>query len=282
MRRLALLAAAVVALLACAGDARAASCTRVAHPGADLDAFTRSLRAGDVGCLRSGTYGRRNDYASLARSGTASRPVELTTYPGDPPARIVGQMEVAGNHVTVRRLLLDGPAGVIDGYKIVLLRVDGDHAQILDNEIRRGGNQGIYLETAYDALVARNYVHDNGDFPDPARANLDHGIYFASGSGLVENNVVADNYAYGIQLYPSASSVTVRGNVIYGQGRAGLLVAPAEGKPLPRNDVVAGNLFADNALGSVQILPPARATVRGNLSLGARGPAFSLVARPWG
>jgi hypothetical protein len=282
MRRLAVLAALALPL-ACAGAAQAGPCTRVVRPGIDLRKLARSLRAGDVACLRAGTYGRRGTYAAIRADGRPGRRIRLTAYPGDPRPRVLGQLEVAGNWVTVDHLLFDGPAGVLAGLKAIMVRVDGDHVRLVDNEIRRGQNQGVYLETAEHALVAGNYVHDNGDFADPARANLDHGIYFASGSGVVEGNVLAHNYAYGMQLYPSARSVVVRDNVIYGQGRAGVLVASAPGSPAPRDNLIATNLFADNALGAVQVLAPARAAVRSNLMLG--GPAATavpLVTRLWG
>jgi hypothetical protein len=62
-----------------------------------------------------------------------------------------------------------------------------------------------------------------------------------------------------------------------------VLVASAPGAPPPQDDLVATNLFADNALGAVQVLGRARASVRSNLMLG--GPAATaapLVSRLWG
>jgi hypothetical protein len=282
MRRLALLAA-LAAILVPAASAQARPCTRIARPGTSLRAFTASLRAGDVGCLRAGTYGRRGHIAEIGHSGRPSRRIVLQPYPGDGRPRILGQLEMSGNYVTVQGLLFDGPAGVIDGLKAIMVRIDGDHAVLTRDEIRDGQDQGVYLETAVAARVVDDYIHDNGDFADPGQANLDHGIYFASGSGLVAGNVVAHNYAYGIQLYPGPTHVTVTGNVVYGHGRGGVIVGGDPGGPQPSAIRVQGNFMADNALVPVTVVPPATPLVRDNLLAQPGGrPRVRLIDRLWG
>ena len=86
--------AATAAFFAFASPASAAGdCTKVAAPtGSDdaagtpdapfrtAQALAYSLRAGDVGCLRAGTY---HENVELTERGTASAPIVLQSYPGE-------------------------------------------------------------------------------------------------------------------------------------------------------------------------------------------------------
>ena len=49
-----------------------------------------------------------------------------------------------------------------------------------------------------------------GSSTGPTMANLDHGIYFDSGSGLVANNLFVDNLAHAVQLYTAPHDVRGR------------------------------------------------------------------------
>ena len=54
-----------------------------------------------------------------------------------------------------------------------------------ESEVRDAESQGVYLDGADDVRLVGNHIHDNGDKDDPAVANLHHGIYFKSGSGVI-------------------------------------------------------------------------------------------------
>src|SRR6185437_404723 len=101
-----------------AGAVRTA-CTLVAAPnGSDFNPGTvaapfqtaqklvSSLRAGQTGCLRAGTY---TESVTFRTGGSAAAPITLTAYPAE-TATIVGRVYVAegADYTTVTGLDLDG------------------------------------------------------------------------------------------------------------------------------------------------------------------------------
>ena len=98
-------------LCACGADATDAqstrACDRVASPGhRAVQRLVDSLRAGQVGCLRQGTY---RGAVTISRSGKPGQPITLQPFPGA-RARVVGPLTVTRRsaYVVVRRLYLDG------------------------------------------------------------------------------------------------------------------------------------------------------------------------------
>jgi hypothetical protein len=206
-------------------------------------------RPGDTVVIRSGTYGARGTVTALDRDGTAAAPISFVAQPGEPAPTILGQLRVEGDHRRLCGLLFQGPTGPVangtassEGGEDVQVWIMGDGVELARSEVR--GNRwhaGVYLYEAKHARVVGNYVHDNGQFGNPAMANLDHGIYFESGSGLVADNLIEHNVAHGVQLYPEPANVTVRNNTITGHGRAAIIF----GEQASANDIV-GNVITGN------------------------------------
>ncbi len=99
----------------------APACTKVASlSGSDSNSGTLerpyrsaqklagSLSAGQTGCLRGGVYSTQSE-VTMARSGTASEPITLRSYPGE-AATVRARFRVRdmANWVVVRNLVLDG------------------------------------------------------------------------------------------------------------------------------------------------------------------------------
>ncbi len=226
-----------------------AGCTDVLSPGGSLQTFLNSLQAGDTGCVHSGTYGAKGTIANFASTGTSSRPVVLKKYPGDANPLITGQFRVTGAYQTVSGFIFDGPTGLINGSEDVPVWLNGSNNTIFsENGVRNSlWHAGIFVSGVTNAKILRNYVHDNGDFSDPAQANLDHGIYWASGSGVIANNIVEHNYAYGIQLYPSPDNVLVENNTINNQtGRGGIIIGETAANTVIANNIISNNLYGIN------------------------------------
>jgi parallel beta-helix repeat protein len=255
------------------------SCTKVASNGASLSQFIGSLVAGDVGCLRAGVYGARGTYTVWYPSGTPTAPITLKGYPGEAAPTILGAIYISGDNLVLSGLLFDGPTGKIPSAgneELDQVSIDGDNVEVSHCEVRNNGRHaGIFLNNAFNVRLIGNYIHDNGDRSNPNEANLDHGIYFASGSGLIANNVVENNYAHGIQLYTSASNVVVVQNTIVRNGRSGIIIGgqttdcdPNTGcPPQPTNDLVVNNIIAFNKQNGVRSwqLTGAGNVVRNNL-----------------
>jgi parallel beta-helix repeat protein len=238
-----------------------ADCTKVALPGSNLKAFVNSLVPGDVGCLRAGVHGARGTEIFMTASGTQAAPITVRGYPGDAMPTILGYFPIGGQYIVISGLLFDGPTGLVDAnppnpaVERNVIAIYGSNVEINHCEIRNSlAHAGIYLEGAYNARLIGNYIHDNGNFNDPSTANLDHGIYFGSGSGLIANNLIEHNYAFGVHLYPSTSNVVVQQNTIIKNGRSGVIIGgwttncPAAGcPPQPTNTLVVNNIIAFNA-----------------------------------
>jgi parallel beta-helix repeat protein len=234
------------------------ACTKVAAPGINLRAFTDTLLPGDVACLRAGTYGARGTENFITVNGTASAPITLKGYPGEAMPTILGYFPIGGQYLVITGLLFDGPTGQIPGIpdpETAQISIYSSNVEINHCEIRNSrGHAGIYLQDAFNTRLIGNYIHDNGNFSDPSTANLDHGIYFGSGSGLIANNLIEHNYAFGIHLYPSASNVIVQQNTIVRNGRSGIIIADEPGDPgnmPPTNNLIVNNIVAYNAQNSI-------------------------------
>jgi Right handed beta helix region len=174
-----------------------------------------SLRAGQTGCLRAGTY--TGDVA-VNHGGVAGAPVTITSYPGE-TATLVGRLWVASgaNQVTVTRLHLDGrnaaglPSPSINANDVTFTYDDvtNDHTAIC---FVLGSSWGWAART----VIMYDRIHDCGVLPPQ---NHEHGIYDEMSTGArIEWNLIYNNADRGIQLYPDAQGTTVDHNVIYGNG----------------------------------------------------------------
>ena len=219
------------------------------QPWRTLARAESAARPGDTVVIRPGTYGARGTVTALDRNGTATAPISFVAQPGEPAPTILGQVRVEGNHRRLCGLLFEGPTGPVPngtasskGGEDVQVWIMGDDVELSRSEVR--GNRwhaGVYLYRALNARIVGNYVHDNGQFGKPAMANLDHGIYFESGSGLIADNLIEHNVAHGVQLYPEPSNVTVRNNTITGHGRAAIIFGERASANEVVDNVITGN-----------------------------------------
>jgi hypothetical protein len=255
MRPIAIATATALVLAALgAQPARAASTWHLSPSGSDAEACTeeqpcRTLEraqsvalAGDTIVLHSGTYGAAGERFSATKPG-----LTFTGAAGEDRPALVGRYATRATDIRWTELVFDGPTGNVggngcegeDGPLWFTTAADGgrvDHSEIRNSR----GHFGVYVEA--NAEIDHDWLHDNGCFGDPAGANLDHGIYWASGSGAIHDNLIEDSYAYGIQLYPGASGVSVRHNTIVGSGRGGIIVAGSS-----TGIVISNNIIADNS-----------------------------------
>jgi parallel beta-helix repeat protein len=86
-------------------------------------------------------------------------------------------------------------------------------------------------------MVERNRIHDCGRRPP---TNHDHGVYVATGSGVIRGNAIFDNADRGVQLYPAAHRVRVYGNTIDGNGE-GIIFANNSSRNVARNNLITNS-----------------------------------------
>jgi hypothetical protein len=196
--------------------------------------------------LDPGDYGASGEITRLSRSGQSGSPITFTGRPGSERPRVLGQLRIEGAHVHVRGVLLDGPTGPVarrggdnPGGEDVKLWIRGDAAVLADSEVRGARwHAGVFVSDGSGVRIERNFIHHNGQFGNPEQSNLDHGIYWSSGSGAIVDNRIERNYAYGVHLYPEANHVLVTQNEISGHGRGGVIVA----ERAAHNEIVANEI----------------------------------------
>jgi parallel beta-helix repeat protein len=224
------------------------------RPWRTLGRAIRAAGPGDTVVLRPGTYGRRGDANLFARDGSESMPITVRGVAAGRPPTILGSVKIAASHLRFWRLVFAGPTGRVKpaapdnpGGQNVQIAIDADGRAIEDIKIQRcvvrdsHWHAGIYVANATGVRIVGNYIHDNGDPSDPKQANLSHGIYWNSGSGLIANNVIEDNLARGIQLYPAPTGITVIHNTVIGNGAAGVQLGAEASDNTVVNNVLAFN-----------------------------------------
>lgn len=218
------------------------------RPWKTIDKAESTVQPGDTVVLRGGTYGARNHLTDLVANGTGSARINLVAYPGETPV-FAGQVAIDGDNRTVCGMLFDGPTGRISSPtsdnpngEQPKVWIHGRNAVLQNSEVRGAQwHAGVYLE-ADNATVVGNYIHDNGQFNRPQMANLDHGLYWAKGTGgLIANNRFEHNYAHAVQLYPNVSGVTIRGNTMTGQGRSAILLCESVSSNTVEDNDIYGN-----------------------------------------
>jgi hypothetical protein len=216
------------------GASGGAPCTRYAAPGGSdtgpgtaarpfktAQRLADSLRAGQTGCLRAGSYRPSSGIfaLTLAHGGSLRAPITIRSYPGE-RAKLVGSVDVSSNASNVRLVELDfeglGGMNTVKIYSRNVILSDSDITNswrglsclMLGNN--SGGGQ------ASRTIVRRNRFHECGS---PANLNEDHAIYAANVvDAKIVDNLIYNVQAYAIQFFPNAQHVLFSHNVVDGGG----------------------------------------------------------------
>jgi hypothetical protein len=236
--RFPVLFALVVTVLALPGPSssapakRTVTCSRFAAPGGnDASRGTKSrpfrtpqrladsLRPGQTGCLRGGTYqaGSNGYVLQPRRGGAPGAPITIRSYPGE-RAKLVGiiYIERGINYVTLSALDIEGTGGENT------VQITSANDIVEDSSITNAwhGNSCMILgDTSGDGaatlpIIRRNRFHECGN---PENGNLNHAIYASNvNAGQIVDNLFWNTSALTIQLYPNAHHVRFAHNVVDG------------------------------------------------------------------
>lgn len=202
------------------------------------------VQPGDTIWLREGRY--VGDFRSTLR-GTAEHPIVVRQTAGA-RAIIDGRLNAYGAYTVFWGFEITQADPVRTAERGIDVRGAGHRFVNLVIHDVGGTGVGFWME-GVDAEVYGCIIYNNG-----VRSSLDHGIYVINRDGhkSIADNVVFDNFAYGIHLYGAPTQalrgVSIEGNVAFGNGsispdgsKANLLVG---GKGIPAEDIV----IADNVL----------------------------------
>ena len=228
------------------GEQPAVTCNRTAAPsGSDsavgttaspyrtVQRLADSLRAGQTGCVRAGTYAEN---VRINNGGRASAPVTLTSYPGE-RAAIKGRLHVTDNadFVTVSRFNLDGTNAAI----LPSPTVNGDDVTFAGNDVTNWHTGICFLlgsdefGRAVRTTIEFNRIHNCGILP---AKNHDHGIYVEASDGArIVDNWIVDNADRGVQLFPDAQDTYVARNVIDRNGQGVIFSRESAGNLVEHN-----------------------------------------------
>jgi hypothetical protein len=258
--------AAALALAACGSgiDATlAGACDRVAaRSGSDRNEGTiakpfhsaqrlaDSLRPGQTGCLRSGTYDEMTAggyVLKFFRGGRSGKPVTVRSFPGE-RARLKGVVYFpeGSPHVTLRDVDVDGRAPWLRSDTVTVQIMASDVTFEGNDLTNRGLKSCMILGSnsgwgqAVRTRIRRNIIHGCGD---PGHGMLDHGIYAENVLDAdISGNVFWGNAAYAIHLYPNAQGTRVTRNVMVDNG--GGVIFAGEGSRASSRNVVERNVIA--------------------------------------
>jgi len=217
-------------------------------PWRTLAKAVATASAGDTVVLEPGTYGGVGQTTNFSRSGTTSAPIVFTSVPGAPKATIHGYVRITGSNLHLDSFLFEGPTGAIvaktsenpGGQEVQVSIMYGSGVELTNSEVKDNAwHAGVFISQATGIHLSGDYIHDNGDAS--TGANLDHGVYWCSGSGSITDSRIEDNVAYGVQLYPSATNVTVSHDTISGNGRGGVIVSHEASDNTISNNLITGN-----------------------------------------
>jgi parallel beta helix pectate lyase-like protein len=301
--RLALVSLALV-LAACGfaadpDDSEAAVCDRVAatggsdrhagtqrHPFRTAQRLANSLRPGQTGCLRAGTYDDEVPGGYVLKffeGGKRSKPLTIRSFPGE-RATLKGVVYFPKDSPRVRlsNVNINGRAPWLDD-ETVTVQMMAAHVTFSGNRVTNHGLKSCMIMgsnsgwgRAVDAYVHNNVFSDCGN---PAHGMLDHGIYVENAlRSKISDNVFYNAPGYAIHLYPNAQQTDVEhnvmadngGGVIFGgdddQASSGNLVrrnvitgshgdygiAAYWGGPVGRGNVARANCVFGNAGGQIE------------------------------
>jgi hypothetical protein len=192
------------------------------------------VKPGQTVVVRGGTY---PEWVVAGKGGSSTAPVSLQAYPGE-KAMITGRLKITASYIRVSGFVFDGATSA-NASEVLIYVSNGDHVDILDNEIRKANKSAVYLSGSDQSRIIGNWIHDNG-----THWNLDHGIYWGSGNGgVISDNVIERSFAYNIQLYPGVDNVLVTNNQLSGGGRGGIVIDNAGGDTVNGNQIVGNTIF---------------------------------------
>jgi hypothetical protein len=202
------------------------------HGRVTIGRAVHAKRRIDVLCLRGGVY--RTGEVYLRRRG-----MTIMSVPGE-RATWRGRVIVRASGVTLKRLRLDGTAS--GSASLPSPTINGSGFTLSESDVTN--RNGICVHpltykgvTPTHFTIERNRIHNCGRRP---RTNHDHGIYVASGTGVIRGNVIFNNADRGIQLYPEARAVRVYRNTIDGNGE-GIMFAAAATRNVAHDNLITNS-----------------------------------------
>jgi hypothetical protein len=214
------------------------------YPFATPQRLADSLRPGQVGCLRGGTYNATGQYVlRVSHGGAANAPITIRGYVRERAVlRGVVYVPQGSDHVRLAHLWLVGTGGETG------VEVNAVDTVLANDDITNGGlsqscmilGENSEWGPAVKTVIRGDRIHDCGT------TDLHHAIYLGNSQGaVVTDNLIWGISGYGVHLYPNAQNTLVNHNVIDDTGRGGVIFAGESGL-VSSGNVVEHNVISDS------------------------------------
>jgi hypothetical protein len=239
------------------------------HPFRTPERLLLSLKTGQIGCLRKGTYGTAASYHKLLTSGKPTGRKTLTSYPGE-VATVAGFVNVLGSYVSLRRLAFDGSNAFLVspdkcGTQALGITLHGSDIVFEHNDVYQSGMKGSAILQDGDRNIIRyNKLHDFGSC-----YHYDHGVYLGDGDSVqIYGNWIWNNpHGWGIQVYPGPTNARIHDNVVDANG-GGFAISDNGSATSTGNQVYNGtnNSFVSNDAFNNPVGTAPNVTLSGNVT----------------
>jgi hypothetical protein len=214
------------------------------------------VQPGDTIWLRGGTY--RGPFRASV-SGQPGRPVVVRQYPGeraiiDAAGSLSTTFHVGGDYTVFWgfEIINSNTTRVTSGRRGNVIANYASHTKYINLVVHDGG-VGFYTEPDYvDVEVAGCIFYNNG-WQGPDRGH-GHAVYLKSHSGpvVVRDNVMFNQFGYGLHIYSNAGSgqmnnIRAEGNISFNNGTLATN-SQAANVLLGGEDYATGDVLRDNVL----------------------------------
>ena len=242
MKKLLLVLTALIVIGLGTSDSSAARiCNRVLTPGENIARAAASCPPSTTFTIKDGTY--KLSRAVIANSGDTFK----GHYSDGSRPRIHANgaliaFNVGGtNRVTIRSLSISGTKGG-DGCKPACggaIKKNGRNLHVINVRLHHNPNQGIGNPGPGFLLKNSEIDHNGSAFftSDPASSA---GIKVTQGSATFRNNKIHNNYWHGIWCDGFATSIVIRNNTVYGNGKSGIRYEVCKG---PGSKIINNRVF---------------------------------------
>ena len=240
----------------------------VSRPFKTIGRATEVTKPGDTVRVAPGTY------AEAVESNVSGRPGQRITFVSTKKHGAVidasGYNSAwlnRGSYVDIVDFEVTGSdyLGIYNRGSYVTIR--GNHVHHLATPTCNGANGGAgILHGNYEAhnnAVVGNLVHD---LVPPGDCSLIHGIYVSDERTKILNNIVYRTKGYGIHTWHAANKLTISGNLVLDNAKAGILVGG--GNRVADSCVVTNNIAVHNYIGIREFGMIGQNTYRNNLVWG--------------
>ena len=229
------------------------------NPWKTVEHAVSVVRAGDVVVLNGGgapfasSDPKNPNSLFYSSAGTPAAHIKWISNPGKPRAQLARRQRMNGAYNEFWNLDIVGPTGVIGSTEDVLCWMDGGVWLVNCDVSKDAWHAGCFVgNTSIPTKILGCRIHHNGSMA-AANSNVDHGIYWNVGGGVIAGTQLDHNFCHGIQVYPHANGVQLvyctladNGNTVGGTHGVGMMFASDGSAPITANCSLSKSIVARN------------------------------------